>query len=253
MKKVVVLLKNGNDLDLILKSYLYLNAHFEFEIVPIYIRDIAYRIPISETVLNSGGAAEILNEMEDDFIAQVHEAFKRYKIESELLVQSEVGVDKIKTLLKTADLLMLEQSIYLNDLFLDLLKIAYRPIIILRNKSLNFENISIVSNDGVKINKSVYNFLNLFPKLPLKRVPILTWNCDYEEHYLVELMKNKDVSSDVINFNSKDDTLKDFYFALNKSNLVIMGNLSRSFFFEKITNRTGLNLLENLNTSIFIG
>ena len=186
-------------------------------------------------------------------MAQVHESFKKYKIETELLVQSEVGVDEIKTLLKTADLLMLEQSIYLNDLFLELLKISYRPIIVLRNKPLTFENFSIVSNDGVKINKSVYNFLTLFPNLDLESIPILTWNCDYEKHYLVDLMKNKGLSSDAINFNSKDDTLKDFSFALNKSNLIIMGNLSRSFFFEKITNRTGLNLLENLNTSLFIG
>ena len=253
MKKVVILLKNGNDLDLIFKSYLHLKTHFGFDIVPMYIRDIAYKIPISETVLNSGGAAEILNEMEDDFVAQVNTALKKYKIETELIVQSEVGVDEVKTLLKTADLLMLEQSVYLNDLFLELLNIAYRPIIILRNKPLTFENVSIVSNDGVKINKSVYNFLTLFPNLDTDSIPILTWNCNYEKHYLVDLLKNKGLSADVINFNSKDDTLKDFYFALEKSNLVLMGNLSRSFFVEKINNRTGLNLLENLNTSIFIG
>lgn len=253
MKKVVILLKNGNDLDLIFKSYIHLKSHFGFDIVPIYIRDIAYRIPISETVLNSGGAAEILNEMEDDFITQIHNALKKYKIETELLVQSEVGVDEIKTLLKTSDLLMLEQGTYLNDLFLELLKIIYRPVIILRNKPLTFENISIASNDGIKINKSVYNFLTLFPNLDINNIPVLLWNCNYEKHYLVELIKNKGFSADIINFNSKDDTLKDFYFALGKFNLVIMGNLSRSFLFEKITNRIGLNLLENLNTSIFIG
>lgn len=253
MKKVVILLKNGNDLDLIFKSYINLKTHFGFDIVPIYIRDIAYKIPISETVFNSGGAADILNDMEDDFIAKVRVALKKYKIETELMVQSEVGVDEVKTLLKTADLLMLEQDIYLSDLFLELLKVAYRPIIILRNKPLTFKDISIVSNDGVKINKSVYNFLTLFPNLDMNTIPILTWNCNYEKHYLVDLLKNKGLSSDVINFNSQDETLKDFYYALGKSNLVIMGNLSRSFFFERITNRTGLNLLENLNTSIFIG
>lgn len=253
MKKVVVLLKNGNNLDLILKSYINLKNRFDFEIVPVYIRDIAYKIPISETVLNSGGAAEILNGIEDEFINQIHDYFRIYKIEAELLIQSEVGVDEVKTLLKTADLLMLEQSIYLGDLFLELLKIAYRPIIILRNSPINLESISIVSNDGVKVNKSVYNFLNLFPHLEIKNIPILSWNCDYKKHYLVDLIKSKGLLCDVINFDSKDDTIKDFYFALNKFNLVIMGNLSRSFFFEKITNRTGLNLLENLNTSLFIG
>lgn len=253
MKKVVILLKNGNDLDLIFKSYVNLKTHFGFDIIPIYIRDIAYKIPICETVLGSGSATSILNDLEDDFIAKVRVALKKYKIETELMVQSEVGVDEVKTLLKTADLLMLEEDIYLSDLFLELLKVAYRPLIILRNKPLTFKDISIVSNDGVKINKSVYNFLTLFPNLDMNTIPILTWNCNYEKHYLVDLLKNKGLSSDVINFNSQDETLKDFYYALGKYDLVIMGNLSRSFFFEKITNRTGLNLLENLNTSIFIG
>ncbi|MGL5638103.1 MAG: hypothetical protein ACRCW7_01990 [Cetobacterium sp.] len=42
MKKVVVFFKNGNNLDLILKSYQNLKTHFGFQIIPVYIRDIAY-------------------------------------------------------------------------------------------------------------------------------------------------------------------------------------------------------------------
>ncbi|MGL5545055.1 MAG: hypothetical protein ACRDB6_08115 [Cetobacterium sp.] len=253
MKKVVLLLKNGNNLDLILKSYEHLKAHFGFQLVPLYIRDIAYRAPISESLLNSGEAAFVLNEMEDEFIVKIKAKFLKYNIGEELLIASEVGVDEVKTLLKTADLLMLEQSSYLNDIFLELLKISFRPIIVLRGKPLSFENISIISNDGIKVNKSVYNFLNLFPNPDLESFPILTWNCEYEKHHLLELLKNKGYSGDIIPFSSKFESLEDFYFAANKSDLVIMGNLSRSFFMEKITNRTGLNLLENLDTPIFIG
>lgn len=253
MKKVVVLFKNGNNLDLILKSYQNLKTHFGFQIIPVYIRDIAYRAPISESLLNSGEAAHVLNGMEDEFIAKIKAEFKKHNINTELLIQSKVGVDEVKTLLKTADLLMLEQSSYLNDLFLELLKISFRSIIVLRGKPVNFENLAIISNDGVKVNKSVYNFLNLFPNLDSDCFPILTWNCDYEKHHLLELLKNKGYCGEIIPFSSKHESLEDFYFVGNKYDLIIMGNLSRSFFMEKITNRTGLNLLENLNTPIFIG
>ncbi|MEG0068831.1 hypothetical protein [Cetobacterium sp.] len=253
MKKVLVLFKNNADLDLIMKSYLCLKKNFGFDIVPLYVRDITYRTPIRETLVNSGSATELLNEIEDESILKVKKALQAYNINKELLIQSEVSAETIKTLLKTADLIMLEEGLSLNELFLELLKILYRPIIILRNKPLSFDNISIVSNDGVKINKSVYNFINLFTSSTIENVHVLTWNCDYEKHYLLELLKNKGINGELINFNSKDDTIKNFYFALGKSSLVIMGNLSRSFFFEKITNRTGLNILENVNTPIFIG
>ncbi|MGL5934653.1 MAG: hypothetical protein ACRCZI_03405 [Cetobacterium sp.] len=253
MKKVVVLLKNGSDLDLILKSYAYLRSHFGFEIVPLYIRDIAYRTRISETMINSGGAVHILNELEDEFIVKTKKALSDFKIKAELIIQSSVSVDDIKNYLKTADLLMLEQGVFLNDLFIELLKISFRSILVLRGKPVNFENLSIISNDGVKVNNSVYNFLNLFPTLDIEKFPILTWNCNYDKHGLVELLKNKGYESSITKFNSKSSSIQDFYSNANKFDLVIMGNLSRSFFLEKITNRTGLNLLENLKTPIFIG
>ncbi|WP_297598987.1 hypothetical protein [uncultured Cetobacterium sp.] len=253
MKKVLVLFKNNTDLNLTIKSYLCLKKKFGFNIIPLYIRDITYRTPIRETIVNSGSATELLNEIEDDFILKVKKAFLENGINDELIVRSEVSAETIKTFLKTADLIMLEEGLSLNELFLELLKILYRPLIILRNKPLSFDNISIVSNDGVKINKSVYNFINLFSSSTIENIHVLTWNCDYEKHHLLELLKNKGINGELINFNSKDDTISNFYFALGKSSLVIMGNLSRSFFLEKITNRTGLNLLENIDTPIFIG
>ncbi|MGL4989422.1 MAG: hypothetical protein ACRC5F_09320, partial [Cetobacterium sp.] len=91
------------------------------------------------------------------------------------------------------------------------------------------------------------------PTLDIEKFPILTWNCKNDKHGLVELLKNKGYESCVTKFNSKSSSIHDFYSSASKFDLVIMGNLSRSFFLEKITNRTGLNLLENLKTPIFIG
>ncbi|MGL6168880.1 MAG: hypothetical protein ACRC0Y_11390 [Fusobacteriaceae bacterium] len=253
MKKVIVLLKNENDLDLIFKSYQNLKNNFGFEILPIYIKDVAYKTRISDTMITSGEAFKILSELEDNFIKKVNLKLAQYRIKHELLILDGVGANEIKGYLKSADLLMLQQGIFLSDLLIDFLEMTFRPVIILRENVINFDNLAVVSNDGVKVNNSVYNFLNLFPQLNCETFPVLTWNFKSDDHHLLELLKNKGYNSLVMSFSSKFDSIEDFYYAANKSDLVIMGNLSRSFFFEKITNRTGLNLLENLKTSIFIG
>ncbi|MGL5056530.1 MAG: hypothetical protein ACRC6A_04050 [Fusobacteriaceae bacterium] len=253
MKKVIVLFKNENNLDLILKSYLHLKNNFGFEILPIYIKDVAYKTRISDTMVTSSEAFKILSELDDNFIEKVKLKLVQYKIEHELLILNGVSINEIKDYLKSADLLMLEQGMFLSDLLIDFLEISFRPLIILRENVINFNNLAIVSNDGVKVNNSVYNFLNLFSKLDYKTFPVLTWNFKSSNHHLLELLKNKGYNSLVMSFSSKFDSIEDFYLAANKHDLIIMGNLSRSFFFEKVTNRTGLNLLENLKTPIFIG
>ena len=84
MKKVLVLFKNNADLDLIVKSYLCLKKDFGFDIVPLYVRDITYRTPIRETLVNSGSATELLNEIEDESILKVKKALLAYNIDKEL-------------------------------------------------------------------------------------------------------------------------------------------------------------------------
>ncbi|MGL4897140.1 MAG: hypothetical protein ACRC31_01740, partial [Cetobacterium sp.] len=48
------------------------------------------------------------------------------------------------------------------------------------------------------------------------------------------------------------ETAKEEYLnEVNNLDLLIMGNLSRGYFFEKITGKKGLNIMEKSQTSIF--
>ena len=251
MKKTLVMFKNGSDLDLILDSYKNLNHLYGFKIVPIYIKNIAYTIPIRETIINSGIASKMLHEIEDKFIDTIRDKLLQYNIHEKLIIETEISGHSVKNHLKYCDLLLLDQDFILNDLFLDILKNLYRPVIILRNKPLNFLSIALISNDGVKVNKSAYNFISLFSDI--NKINMFTWNYNDDSNYLKDLLIDKGLEISVKRFFSDTNDISGVYSILNNYNLVIMGNLSRSFFFEKITNRMGLNFLENINTSIFIG
>lgn len=251
MKKALVMFRNGSDLDLILESYKNLNHFFGFKIIPIYVKDIGYTIPIRETVVNSGIASKMLHDIEDKFIDTIKDKLKEYEIEEKLIVESGISSASVRDHLKYCDLLMLDQDYVLNDLFLDILKNLYRPVIILRKKALNFSDVAVISNDGVKVNKSLYNFMILFPDTLL--FSMYTWNYNKDTNYLRDLIKDKGFDVKVNHYTSNDYEVADLYNQLNSHSLVVMGNLSRSFFFEKITNRMGLNFLENIDSPIFIG
>lgn len=253
MKKVLILFRNGCDIDLLLKSYKNLNHSFGFEMVPLFVNDISYSMPVRDTVMGSGIAVKLLDEINTEFLEKVKTGFQKYGFKENIIIETGLTTHALKEHLKYCDLLLLNQESLLDDVFIDTLKIIFRPLIIIRNKPLTFEKIAIASNDGIKVNISTYNFLNLFDDSSIENVSIFTWNYGEPNLYLNDLIKGKGFKTKVYNFNTNDHSIDDFYYNLNQFDLMIMGNLSRSFFFEKITNRMGLNLLENITTNIFIG
>ncbi|WP_432205242.1 hypothetical protein ACQ9ZF_10475 (plasmid) [Cetobacterium somerae] len=250
MKKALVIFKNGDNLDLIIESCLSLKKEFGFEITPVYALNVNLFINNSEDAAN---LLEDFSEIQDDFLDKTKEKLIEHKLNAHLLTIVQVTTENLKNFLRLNDILIYQEEFYLGDLFLEILKTIYRPIIVLRGKPLNFKNISVASDDGIKINKSVYSFLSLFSTTDIEKLDVFTWNYSKDEHTLLELIHEKGILPNLRGFSSPLDDVKDFYFELNKSSLVIMGNLSHSFFLERITNRMGLNLLEHVNAPIFIG
>lgn len=249
MKKALVIFKSGDNLDLIIESCLSLKKEFGFEITPVYALNVNPFINNSEDEAN---LLEDFSELQDDFLDKTKKKLIEHKLNAHLLTVVQITTENLKNLLRLNDVLLYQEGLFLGDLFLEILKTIYRPIIVLRGKVLSFENISVVSDDGIKVNKSVYNFLSLFSSTDLDKIDVFTWNYTKGEHTLLELIHNKGVLPNLRGFSSPLDDIEDFYFELNKSSLLIMGNLSHSFFLEKITNRMGLNILEHINTPIFI-
>lgn len=250
MKKALVIFKSGDNLDLIIESCLSLKKEFGFEIIPVYALNVNPFISNSEDAAN---LLEDFSELQDDFLDKTKEKLIEHKLNAHLLSIVQITTENLKNLLRLNDLLLYQEGLFLGNLFLEILKTIYRPIIILRGKPLTFENIGVTSDDGIKINKSVYSFLTLFSSTDIEKLDVFTWNYKKKDHVLLELIHDKGVLPNLRGFSSSLDDIKDFYFELNKTSLLIMGNLSYSFFLEKITNRMGLNILEHVNSPIFIG
>lgn len=249
MEKILVLFKYYNDARLAIENFKSLKKRFDFEILPLYVKEL--KVPTGVTFLSPSMTMDILKEYEDEYIEDLKNLLKKENIEEELVVEIGINKDIVQEYLKKVDCLMLEEVEYLDEDFLDILKISYKPVIVVNKSVSKFEKIVIVSDDGVKINKSVNNFVRDFPKI--KEVTLLSWNYKFEENNLLELLQRKGIKVKIEMLNQQFNTKDEFFEKMNKFDLIVMGNLSKSFFFERITKRMGIEIIEKAISPIFIG
>ena len=249
MEKILVLFKYYNDARLAIENFKSLKKRFNFEILPLYVKEL--KVPTGVTFLSPSMTMDILKEYEDEYIEDLKSLLKKENIDEELIVEIGINKDIIQEYLKKVDCLMLEEVEYLDEDFLDILKISYKPVIVVNKSVSKFEKIVIVSDDGVKINKSVNSFVRDFPQI--KEVTLLSWNYKFEENHLLELLERKGLKVKVEMFNQQFNTKSEFFEKMNEFDFIIMGNLSKSFFFEKITKRMGVEIIEKATSPIFIG
>lgn len=249
MEKILVLFKYYNDARLAIENFKSLKKRFNFEILPLYVKEL--KVPTGVTFLSPSMTMDILKEYEDEYIEDLKNLLKRENIDEELIVEIGINKDIIQEYLKKVDCLMLEEVEYLDEDFLDILKISYKPVIVVNKSVSKFEKIVIVSDDGVKINKSVNNFIRDFPQI--KEVTLLSWNYKFEENHLLELLQRKGIKVKIVMLNQQFNTKDEFFEKMNKFDLIVMGNLSKSFFFERITKRMGIEIIEKATSPLFIG
>lgn len=251
MEKALVLFKYYNDANLAIENYNVLKTKFNFSILPLYIKDLRIPLPLRGSFLSTSLAVDILKEYEEEYIDNTKELLLKEKIKEELSIEIGMNREIIQNYLKKADCIMLEGSQHLDDDFLDILKISYKPILILNNSISKFESIVIVSDDGIKIHKSVANFLKVFPET--KALTLLSWNHLDDEDNLYDLLKRKNIDVTIERYKSKFNTKEEFFNRINDFDLVVMGNLSRSFLIEKITKRMGIEIILRSRNVVFIG
>lgn len=249
MEKILVLFKYYNDAKLAIENFKSLKKRFDFEILPLYVKEL--RVPTGVTFLSPSMTMDILKEYEDEYIEDLKNLLLKEGIEEELVVEIGINKDIVQEYLKKVDCLMVEETEYLDEDFLDILKIVYKPVIIINKNVSTFKNVVIISDDGIKINKSVNSFIRDFPQI--KNVTLLSWNYKYQENHLLELLKRKGIEVKVEMFNQHFNTKDEFFQKMNEFDFIVMGNLSKSFFFEKITKRMGVEIIEKAVKPIFIG
>lgn len=257
MKRVLVVFLEGTKKNVLMESVSFLKEKLNFEVMPLYIKDVRKDDVIPATMngmilnMNTNSFSEERDELETREIEKLRADLKSIGIMKELKVEFGFPWEIIKENLKLADILVLEKGEILSEVVVTALKNQFKPILLIGEKSLTqIEKICISSDDGVKVNKSVSNFINLFSEI--KTYDMLTINYEIEDNKLKQYMEDK---GKVVNYKEyKGEEAKDSYLSdIGKYDLLIMGNLSRGYFFEKITNKKGLNIMEKSKISIFVG
>lgn len=249
MDKILVLFKYYNDAKLAIENYKSLKKRFNFEILPLYVKEL--KVPTGVTFLSPSMTMDILKEYEDEYIDDLKEILAKEGLKEELIVDIGLNKEIIQEYLKKVDYIMLEETEYLDEDFLEILKVVYKPVIVVNKSASKFENVVVISDDGIKVNKSVNNFVRDFPEI--KKMTLLTWNYRHEENNVLEFLKRKGIEVKIEMYNQQFNTKDEFFDRMNEFDFIVMGNLSKSFFFEKITKRMGVEIIEKAKVPIFIG
>lgn len=257
MKKVLVVFGEGSKKNVLIDSAIFFKEKFGYEIVPLYVKDVRRDEIIPATMdgmivnLSNNSFSQERDAFEEEEVKHLQEKLKLRGINSVLNVEFGFPWDIIKEYMKLADLLIFEKGEALSEAAVTVLKNHFKPIVMVGEKAItSLEKVGISSDDGVKINKSVFSFINIFPGI--KDFIMLTLLYKIEDNTLLKYLKEKEKVVEWKNFDG--ETAKEEYLnEVNNLDLLIMGNLSRGYFFEKITGKKGLNIMEKSQTSIFIG
>ncbi|MGL6167105.1 MAG: hypothetical protein ACRC0Y_02325 [Fusobacteriaceae bacterium] len=256
MKKALILFGNEINTENLIKNAIYLKEKFNFSLSGLYIDDIRNQNIMTQGIdgaiydTTTSRINEELIKFRQEEVKEINKKLIKYNSNMEITLEVGLTEEILKNAMKNQDLLILGKGETLSSLLLETLKANYKSVLIAGDKLLDFSKIYIANDDGVKVNRSCYQFFNLFPQEKLFKVVEIN---DYlEENILLKYLKDKEKKYEEIKVPDKESLIK-YFSEEEKTGLLIMGNLSKSYFLEKITGKKGFEILEKSKLSVFIG
>lgn len=261
-RNVLLVLGNGYNRDNLIDSAVYLRDNFGFSIRPLHVRDVRKKEFLPNAVDGImlepmiAGINEEWNRYEEHEIANIKEQLKERGVDAELEVKFGITPEIVIEELKKSDILLIEKEDKFSEDLIAILKRFFKPIIVVRDKVLKLDKVAISNDDGTKVNKSFQRFINIFTHVDeITSLELIDPQEEHEEdeiheNYLNEYIKGKGiklVSKQIMRANS-DEFLK----ICKEEDILIMGNLSNSYIFEKITKKVGVKIMEDVETTLFI-
>lgn len=255
MKRALVLFGSEIERENLIDSAIYLEKEFGFKIYPLYIKDMSREklITTTDSFMVAGRSPFVVHswdEIEKGEIESIQKLLKEKNVQSELIIDIGVVPEVVTEHMKRCDILIMGRNDILNENEVNILKGNYKSIFLIGEKPLtSMKNILIGNDNGVKINRSCYHFINIFPDI--KEFSSFVINKEIDENILVEYLTEhgKIIKHEELTTNNYEEVLE----KVDKADLFIMGNLSRSYFFEKIVGKNGIKLIEKGKAPIFIG
>lgn len=255
MRRALVLFGNEIERGSLAESANFLEKELGFKIYPLYVKDIAREKLMSATdgLMVAGRAPFIVQgweEIERAEIQVIEEVLKEKGIKAKLKVDIGDVAEVVTEHMKKCDLLVIGKNDILTEKEIDILKGNYKSLLLIGEKPLKaMKNVVIGNDNGVKVNRSCYHFINLFPEV--KCFSSFVINKEIEENALVEYLEGHDKK--IVHEELTTTDYNDVLARVDEADLFIMGNLSKSYFFEKIIGKNGIKLLEKGKAPIFIG
>ena len=256
MRKALLLFGNEIERENLVDSAVYLQNSLGLKIYPLYIKDMSRDkiVAASTDGMMLGGRSPFIMQGWADVEKEEIEGLERDLKVKGIIEPLEVDIGLVNEIvtekMKECDTLLIGKNEVITERVVGILKGNYKSIILIGEKPLaSLEKVLIANDDGVKINRSCYQFTNLFTEV--KKFDSFSINIDLEDNILLTYLKDKEkiVDHRVVKTSNYDEILE----RIGQYDFFIMGNLSRSYFFEKIIGKNGIKLLEKSKAPIFIG
>lgn len=249
-KRFLFLLEKEEEIEQSLKFAQALKPKMkDVELVALYVKDILkYELFVSNiNGFIQSSASVVIDEykaLEEELYRQI-EKKARYKFDKVYSLEGETHEVLLEEL-KAFDALVVVKNKEFTLAMKNLLKDHYKPLIILGEKEeYNLDKILMLNDGRYKVNKSVFDFFNLFGE---QKIDVLRINVE-DQNRLTERF------GDVCNIidEKSDNVFSVINSYIPNYDLIIMGELRYTFLFEKITGQIGIEVIEKSNTPIFMG
>lgn len=257
LNRILILFGNEVDKNNLLKTGLHLKEKYGTEVYGLYIRDVRkYEVlpPTVDGLVVDNSANLLIKEWEKSENIQVEELqkiFKNYFPVKNLLIEEGITQEILQEKMLGFDLVITEKSKTITSNQKELLRHHYKPILLIpENNNLKVEKVMIANDKSERVNKSIFNFLNMFEKLNDFTSVAVNLSDESDD----EFSKYMEVAGKKLNILELDGKPIDIISEKSKEfDILIMGDLKHSFLLERIAGNTGLKLLENIDIPIYVG
>ena len=251
-KRFLFLLTNEDELQSASKfSSMIRQKLNDVDVIALYVKDVMKYEVFLNNVTGYGiqSSSAIVVEEYKSIEDKIYENVKRSAIPYFDKVYSREGDthEVILEEMKAFDALVVVKSNEMTVAMKNLLKDHYKPLIILSNnhKEYNLDKILMLNDGGYKVNKSIFAFFHLFGE---KNIDVLRVNVT-ETNRLTERFGNV---CNVIDKTS-DDVYETIMEKVPSYDMIVIGELRYTVLSERLTGQTGIKIIENTDSPIFMG
>jgi hypothetical protein len=250
LKKALFIVSNENELKAIKEfSRVFTEKYKDFVLDALYVKDILKYEIFPSTIEGIGidiGSTYIIEEWKE----LEENNFKQMKSQlegtfSNIFVEEGETVEVCLEKLKAYDLLILLKGENIGPYLKEILRVHYKPMIILSEaESYNLDKVLLLDDGGYKANRTLFNYYNNFGE---SKVDVLRVNVDEKDELKERFGENYNL------IDKEGDPLKIILAEAENYDMILMGTLKFAVMVEKITGKFGVRIIEKIKKPIFIG